>query len=611
MANRDDRQHHRRLCGRPGRCAPRKEVGSSVACRRGYSFSGSSSNMTNLAIENTMRAALLESQRRILDRIASGAPLHETLETLVRLIEEQAEGMRCAVLLADSARQSLSFVAAPSIPEDYKAGIIPYLRIAPNMSSCGTAAFLREPVYTEDTGTDVPCEDWRDIAVRNGLRAIWSTPILADDNAVLGTFAMYYSEPRLPSPEHIQLIAMAVQMARVAIEAKRSKDALRKSQDSLRIVIDTIPVRAWSLLPDGALDFVNQRWLEYTGLSMEEAIDDSTRPVHPDDLPRALQKWMATGNPYEDEMRLRRADGEYRWFLIRVVPLRDEQGNIIKWYGTGTDIEDRKRAEDALRESEDRLRLVVDTIPAIVWSTLPDGSGDFVNERWLQYTGLSREDSLGSRWTATIHPDDIARTTEYQRTVLLSGEPAEMEARLRRGGGEFRWFLCRHVPVRDDSGKIVKWYGTCTDIEDRKQAEDTLRRNQAFFAAEAQRIGGVLKAAAHGHPNEQLAGDEVVPTDQRDAAGKSPAGEDVTTTPIPENRRLIAERHAVESLTSTERSIIRLITESQSNAEVAELLHLSPRTVETYRARLMQKLQLEDLVALVKFAIRNGMSSVD
>jgi len=100
---------------------------------------------------------LLDSQRRVLERIASGAPLAETLDTLVRLVEEQAEGMRCAVLLADSAQQSLSFVAAPSIPEDYKTGIAPYLRVAPNMGSCGTAAFLREPVYTEDTGTDVLC----------------------------------------------------------------------------------------------------------------------------------------------------------------------------------------------------------------------------------------------------------------------------------------------------------------------------------------------------------------------------------------------------------------------------------------------------------------------
>jgi PAS domain S-box-containing protein len=569
--------------------------------------------MTNLAVENTMRAALLESQRRVLERITSGAPLEETFNTLIRLIEEQAEGMRCAVLLADSARQSLSFVAAPSIPGDYKAGIVPYLRIAPNMGSCATAAFLREPVYTENTGTDVLWEHCRDIAVSNGLRAIWSTPILGDDNVVLGTFAMYYGEPRLPSPEHIKLIDMAVQIARVAIEAKRSEDALRKSEDGLRIVIDTIPAMAWSVLPDGAVDFLNQRWLDYAGVSLEQYIEAPTRAIHPEDIPRVLEKWgavMAAGEPYEDEMRLRRADGEYRWFLIRTVPLRDDQGNIVKWYGTSTDIEDRKRAEDALRRSEDRLRHVVDTIPAIVWSALPDGAVDFVNDRWLQYTGLFSEDSLGWRWTATIHPDDFARATDYWRTVLLSGEPAELEQRLRRSDGQFRWFLCRYVPVRDDSGKIVRWYGTCTDIEDRKQAEDTLRRNQAFFAAEAQRIGGLLKTAAPGYRHERLAGDEVVATDQRGAAGKSPSGEGAERT-IPENRRLIAERQAIESLTSNERSIIRLITEGKSNAEVADLLHLSPRTVETYRARLMQKLQLEDLVALVKFAIRNGMSSVD
>jgi len=569
--------------------------------------------MTNLAVENTMRAALLESQRRVLERITSGAPLEETFNTLIRLIEEQAEGMRCAVLLADSARQSLSFVAAPSIPEDYKAGIVPYLRIAPNMGSCATAAFLREPVYTEDTGTDVLWEHCRDIAVRNGLRAIWSTPILGDDNVVLGTFAMYYGEPRLPSPEHIKLIDMAVQIAREAIEAKRSEDALRKSEDGLRIVIDTIPAMAWSVLPDGAVDFLNQRWLDYAGVSLEQYIEAPTRAIHPEDIPRVLEKWravMAAGERYEDEMRLRRADGEYRWFLIRTVPLRDEQGNIVKWYGTSTDIEDRKRAEDALRRSEDRLRHVVDTIPAIVWSALPDGAVDFVNDRWLQYTGLFREDSLGWRWTATIHPDDFDRATDYWRTVLLSGEPAELEQRLRRSDGQFRWFLCRYVPVRDDSGKIVRWYGTCTDIEDRKQGEDTLRRNQAFFAAEAQRIGGLLKTAAPGYRHERLPGDEIVATDQSGAAGKSPSGEGAERT-IPENRRLIAERQAIESLTSNERSIIRLITEGKSNAEVADLLHLSPRTVETYRARLMQKLQLEDLVALVKFAIRNGMSSVD
>src|SRR5882762_9741420 len=316
--------------------------------------------MTTYATEQQTRATLLDSQRRVLERIANGAPLREILETLVRLIEEQAHGMRCAVLLADAWQQRLRFAAATSIPEDYKLGIEPYLRIAPDTGSCGTAAFLREPVYTQDTGTDPLWKDCGVIAVRNGLRAIWSTPILSDDNAVLGTFAMGYGEPRLPSAEHIQLIDMATQMARVAIEAKRSEATLRQSENRLWLVIDTIPTMVWSLLPDGAVDFVNQRWLEYTGLSLQEALADSMRTVHPEDVPRVMEKWrtdMAVGEQCEYELRLRRADGEYRWFLVRTVPLRDEQGNIVKWYGTAVDIEDRKRALQDIHALKDKLQM--------------------------------------------------------------------------------------------------------------------------------------------------------------------------------------------------------------------------------------------------------------
>src|SRR2546426_8155558 len=258
--------------------------------------------MTTYATEQQTRAALLDNQRRVLERIANDAPLREILETLVRLIEEQAHGMRCAVLLADT--QRLRFAAAPNIPEDYKAGIDPFLRIAPEMGSCGTAAFLRKPVYTQDTETDPLWKDCRDVAVRNGLRAIWSTPILSDDNAVLGTFAMYYGDPRLPSPEHIQLIDMATQMARVAIEAKGKEEASlrmaeeiqalsRQKEDHLRLVIDTIPTMAWSVLPDGSVDFLNKRWVDYSGLTLERYVQDPTGPIHPEDIPRVLKKWRA------------------------------------------------------------------------------------------------------------------------------------------------------------------------------------------------------------------------------------------------------------------------------------------------------------------------------
>jgi DNA-binding CsgD family transcriptional regulator len=186
--------------------------------------------MTAHVTENQMRTALLDSHRRVLERIASGAPLRETFETLIRLIEEQADGMRCAILLTDPSEQRLRLIAAPNIPEDYKSCMEPFQRIAPGMGPCGVAAYLRKPVYTKDIATDPLRKDCRDIALRNGLRAIWSTPILADDNSVLGTFTMFYGEPRLPSLEHIQLIDMATQMVRVAIEAKRGENALRQSE---------------------------------------------------------------------------------------------------------------------------------------------------------------------------------------------------------------------------------------------------------------------------------------------------------------------------------------------------------------------------------------------
>jgi PAS domain S-box-containing protein len=142
-------------------------------------------------------------------------------------------------------------------------------------------------------------------------------------------------------------------------ERKRAEEALRQSEDRLRLVIDTIPVMAWSLQPDGIVDFLNQRWMDYAGLSLEEYVADPMGPIHPEDIPRVTERWlvqMAVGEGYDDEMRLRRADGEYRWFMVRTAPLRDEQGTIIKWYGVSTDIEDRKRAEDRLKATTKQLR---------------------------------------------------------------------------------------------------------------------------------------------------------------------------------------------------------------------------------------------------------------
>jgi len=207
-------------------------------------------------------------------------------------------------------------------------------------------------------------------------------------------------------------------------------------KNQFRLAVDTIPELFWICLSDGHVDFLNQRWREYTGLTLEEASGWGWQAaVHPDDLPGLVDYWrsvLASGKMGETEARLRRYDGEYHWFLFRAVPLYDESGSIVKWYGTNTDIEERKRAEEALKRSEDYLRLVIDTIPGLVWSAMPDGHIEYLNKRWIDYTGLTLEEASGWGWQTAIHPEDLPGLLDYWKSILAAGKAGETEARLRR-----------------------------------------------------------------------------------------------------------------------------------------------------------------------------------
>ncbi|MER8854737.1 MULTISPECIES: PAS domain-containing protein [Mesorhizobium] len=265
-------------------------------------------------------------------------------------------------------------------------------------------------------------------------------------------------------------------------ERKRAEEALRESEVNLRKIINTIPTSAWSTLPDGYCDFLNDRWLDYAGFTAEQAEGWAwAAAIHPDDVSGLAEYWkscLASGTPVYVEARIRRFDGEYRWFLFLANPLRDESGTIIRWYGTNVDIEDRKRADQALRDSEVNLRKIINTIPTSAWSTLPDGYCDFLNDRWLDYAGFTAEQAEGWAWAAAIHPDDASGLAEYWKSCLASGTPVYTEARIRRFDGEYRWFLFLANPLRDESGAIIRWYGTNVDIEDRKRADQALRESE-------------------------------------------------------------------------------------------------------------------------------------
>ena len=401
--------------------------------------------------------------------------------------------------------------------------------------------------------------------------------------------------------------------------AERTKE-LAETNEELQLqvgLLQRIPVAAWTLSPDGTPDFVNQVWLEYTGQTIDFVRSHPEAwmtAVHPEDRKTASRMFwegVRSGEGFAMETRFRRAqDGTYRWHLNRAVVLRDAQGRVLKFVGTSTDIDDRKRAEDELKRSVARYRVVVETasdavvsidesgviilanaatkrifgynpeeligrpltvlmpggmrklhetgfkryletsarhlnwngteltalrangeefpaevsfgemtadrrkvftgfirdisekkrseeailasernlgliintMPVLAWSALPDGTVEFFNQRWLDYTGLSPEQAQGSGWAQAVHDDDHGRMTEYWQSMITSGGPGEIEARFRRLDGDYRWFLFRADPLRDESGAIIKWYGTNTDIDDRKRAEEALRNTQAELA---------------------------------------------------------------------------------------------------------------------------------
>ena len=290
------------------------------------------------------------------------------------------------------------------------------------------------------------------------------------------------------------------------------------SDDVLRTMIDQMPTIVWSCRPDGSAEFVNQRWLDYTGLSIEEAVGWGWQAtVHPEDLGRTTETWLrivASEEPGEEEARVRRFDGEYRWFLFRAVPVRDERGKVIRWYGTSTDIEDLKQAEEKLRQDERELRRITDAIAQPIGVLAPDGSTFYANQMGLDYTGLSLEDIKAADFPAeTVHPDDLERVRNERQRGLSGGEPFQVEQRVRRKDGQYRWFLGRFNPLRDDEGRIIRWYGTGIDIEDRKQAEERVQKENVALREEidhssmfeeivgsSQALGKVLAQAAKVAP---------------------------------------------------------------------------------------------------------------
>ena len=271
-------------------------------------------------------------------------------------------------------------------------------------------------------------------------------------------------------------------------------NASRERELYFQTIAEAVPEIIWTATPDGQDDYCNQRCFDFTGSTLEEMRGMGWgKVVHPEDLDNCISRWknaLQVGEPYEIEYRLRRKDGNFRWFLGRANPIRNASGEIIKWFGTCTDIENQKQnqqnlegqiKEQTLQLAETNARLqrelyfqTLEGIPEIVWTADPDGAIDFTNRKWLDYSGMTAAQSVGEGWARAVHADDLALCIAKWESALLVGNPFEAEYRLRDRNGHFRWFLVRANPIRNSAGQILKWFGSCTDIENQKQNQQIL-----------------------------------------------------------------------------------------------------------------------------------------
>src|SRR5258707_354874 len=263
----------------------------------------------------------------------------------------------------------------------------------------------------------------------------------------------------------------------------------------LQATLNVIPAHTWYASPSGGLTFVNKRTADYLGLPEDHplrfGIDvgarwDAHLPfVHPDDREETQENWstrLRTGEGGEGSFRVRNAQGGYRWFLSRAEPLRASDGTILQWVGVNLDIDELKCAEQALRESERSSRSAIDGIAGLVAIMAPNGELETVNRQVFEYFGQSLEELKNWGTSDAVHPEDLPHVVELFKRAIASGNPYHIDQRQRRFDGEYRWFETRGVPVRDDSGRIARWYVLNTDIEDRIRALARLEQTQSDFA---------------------------------------------------------------------------------------------------------------------------------
>lgn len=278
-----------------------------------------------------------------------------------------------------------------------------------------------------------------------------------------------------PDGEVRHIIHQVEDVTAEMIERQRAAEALAGAA-RFRAMAEAIPGLVFETGASGQNTYVNQQYCAFTGLSTEALLGDGWLEVlHPEDRQRAAESWDAavqTSSLYDAEYRFRRADGIWRWFKVRGTPIRGADGQVEKWIGVCTDIDEARRAQDALRESEQQFRNLAESLPQLTWMADRNGYIYWYNRRWYEYTGTTLDEMKGWGWRKVHHPDHVERVTTRIQHSWDTGEPWEDTFPLRGADGRYRWFLSRAMPIRDAEGRVACWFGTNTDITENKKLED-------------------------------------------------------------------------------------------------------------------------------------------